>query len=52
MLFLCLACSIPIKQVYGVFYCQVVRMFNANFDNVKALIKSFATKGLIMQIFK
>ena len=48
-----LTSNIPIKQAYGAFYCQVVRMFNANFeselfiDNVKALIKSFATKALI-----
>ena len=52
--------NIPIKQAYnGVFYSQIVRMFNANteadlfIDNVKALMKKLCYQGFnLRQLFK
>ena len=50
--------NIPIKQAYGVFYSQIVRMFNANteadlfIDNVKALMKKLCYQGFnLRQLF-
>ena len=54
-----LTSNIPIKQAYGVFYSQIVRMFNANteadlfIDNVKALMKKLCYQGFnLRQLFK
>ena len=48
--------NIPINQAYGTFYCQIVRIFNANntsdlfIDNIKTLLsKSLVNKGLIVE---
>ena len=54
-----LTSNIPIKQAYGVFYSQIVRIFNANtkadlfIDNVRALMKKLCFQGFnLRQLYK